>query len=335
MRHRANARRHAVSTFLLGAGCALAVMCMASTQTSAQTYPTKGPIRFVLGFPPGPIDIVARPAALKLEAALGQTIIIENRPGANGAIASDQVARSEPDGYNLLLGTSGTHVTSVHLVKNLPYDPVKDFTPIIAMVEPTTCVAVNPQLPVNTVPELVAYAKANPGKLSYGSPGVGSTFHLLGELFNQVANVQMQHVPYRGLEQAMTDVIANHIPMLFTSCSTVAPHAAVGKARILAVLEQQRFGRLPDIPSITESMPAFKKPSTWFAMFGPKGMPEPIVQRLNAEMNAILAMPDIKARFEENSYTVIGGTPQHLHDLMVDGIDRFGQIAKAAGIKAE
>lgn len=332
MRHRASARHQAASAFLLG--CAFAAMC-ASSQASAQAYPSKGPIRFVLGFPPGPLDIVARPVAQKLEAALSQTVIIENRPGANGAIASDQVARSEPDGYNILLGTSGTHVTAVHLVKNLPYDPVKDFTPIIAMVEPATCVAVNPQLPVNTVPELIAYAKANPGKLSYGSPGVGSTFHLLGEQFNQIANVQLQQVPYRGLELAMTDVIANHIPMLFTSCSTVVPHAAVGKARILAVLEPQRFNRLPNIPSITESLPAFKKPTTWFAMFGPKNVPAPVVQRLNAEMNVILAMPDIKARFEENSYTVIGGTPQQLNDLLIDGIDRFGQIIKTAGIKAE
>jgi tripartite-type tricarboxylate transporter receptor subunit TctC len=316
----------------LAALALLGALCGAAT---AQPYPTKGPIRFVLGFPPGPLDIVARPVAQKLEAALGQTIVIENRPGANGAIASEQVARTEPDGYTLLLGTSGTHVTAVHLVKNLPYDPVKDFTPIIATVEPVTCVAVNPSLPVKNVSELIAYAKANPGKLSYGSPGVGSVFHLLGELFNQIAGVQIQHVPYRGLEQAMTDVIANHIPMLFTSCSTVAPHAAAGKARILAVLEPERFSRLADVPSISESLPAFKKPSTWFGIFGPKGLPEPVVTRLNKEFNTVLQLPDIKARFEDNAYTVIGGSPDKLRDLLADGIDRFGQIIKSAGIKAE
>jgi tripartite-type tricarboxylate transporter receptor subunit TctC len=312
-----------------------AVVCAPSTAAFAQAYPTKGPIRIVLGFPPGPLDIVARPVAQKLESALGQTVVIENRPGANGAIASEQVARTEADGYTLLMGTSGTHVTAVHLVKNLPYDPVKDFTPVIAMVEPVTCVAVNPQLPVKNISDLVAYAQANPGKLSYGSPGVGSVFHLLGELFNQVANVKMQHVPYRGLEQAMTDVIANHIPMLFTSCSTVAPHAAAGKARILAALEPQRFARLADIPSITESLPAFKKPSTWFGLFGPRNLPVPIVQRLNTELNTILMMPDVRTRFEDNAYAMIGGPPTRLHDLMVDGIERFGQIIKSAGIKAE
>jgi tripartite-type tricarboxylate transporter receptor subunit TctC len=313
--------------------CLLAALA-ASPAAAQQAWPSK-PIRLVLGFPPGPLDIVARPVAQKLGDALGQPVVIENRPGANGAIASDQVARSEPDGYTIVLGTSGTHVTAVHLVKNLPYDPVKDFTPIIATIEPVTCLAVNPALPVNSVAELVAYAKANPGKLSYGSPGVGSVFHLFGELFNQTNGVEIVHVPYKGLEPAMTDVIAGHIPMLFSSLSTVAPHAQSGKARILAVLEPTRFARFPDVPSIRESIPSFQKPTTWFGLFGPANLPQPIVQRLNAEVGQILQMPDIRGRLEENGYTIIGGSPEQFRALLADGIARFGQIIRTAGIKPE
>ena len=315
-------------------GLCLLSFCLPASVSLAQKWPEKT-IRIVVGFPPGPTDIVSRPLAAKLSEALGQPVIIENRPGANGSIAAEQVMRSEPDGYNLLVGTSGTHVTAVHLFKNLPYDPVKDFVPIIATVEPATCVVVNPNLPVKSISELVAYAKANPGKLSYATPGVGSVFHLLGELFKQTTKTDLVHVAYRGIDPALTDLIAGHIPVAFTALSSAKPHIEAGNARILAVLEPTRFSRMPDVPSISETIPAFQKPSTWFGFFAARATPDPIVQRLNAEMGKILKQPDIVTLFENNSYTVIGGSPDDLRKLMVDGIARFGEIIAAAGIKPD
>src|ERR1043166_2906089 len=183
----------------------------------AQDWQPSRPITMVVPFPPGPaLDLVARLVAKKIEGPLGQTIVIENRTGANGAIGSAAVARAKPDGPTLLAATAGTHVTGVHLVKSLPYDPVKDFSPIVAAVEPVTCLAIHPSLPVTSVPELIAYAKAHPNELAFGSSGVGSGFHLMGELFNETAGVKLHHVPYRGVAAATRDVIGGPIPTGFT-----------------------------------------------------------------------------------------------------------------------
>lgn len=300
----------------------------------AQEWPAY-PIHMVLGFPAGPVDIVGRPVAARLQQSLGQNVIFENRPGANGAIASEQIARAAPDGYQILLATSGTHVTSVHLTKNLRYDPVADFEPIIAAVEPVTCLVVHPSVPANSVPELVAYLKANPGKLSFGTSGVGSVFHLTGELFKQTAGVEMTHVPYKGLDPAMNDLIGGHVLIGFTALSTAAPHIDSGKVKLLAVLEPRRFPRRADTPSISEAIPAFQKPSTWFGFFGPRGLPGPIVAKLNAEIDRILKEPELTGRFQDAGYAVIGGTPEQLRDLMADGIKRFGEIIHKAGIQPE
>ncbi len=315
-------------------GLGLLTFCLSVDISAAQKWPERA-IKIVVGFPPGPTDIVSRPIAAKLSEALGQPVIIENRPGANGSIAAEQVMRADPDGYTLLVGTSGTHVTAVHLFKKLPYDPVKDFTPVIATVEPATCIVVNPKLPVNNIAELVAYAKANPGKLSYATPGVGSVFHLLGELFKQTTGTDIVHVAYKGIDPALTDLIAGHIPVAFTALSSAMPHVTAGNARILAVLEPQRFLRTPNVSSISETIPAFQKPLTWFGFLAPKATPAPVVQRLNTEIAKILAMPDIKTLLEDNSYTIIGGSPDNLQNLMVDGIARFGKIIDAAGIKPD
>lgn len=292
-------------------------------------------IRIVVGFPPGPTDIVSRPIADRLSKALGQPVVIENRPGANGSIATEQVMKADPDGYTLLIGTSGTHVTAVHLFKNLRYDPVKDFAAIVAIVEPATCLVVNPNLPVTSVPELVAYVKANPGKLSYGSPGVGSVFHLLGALFEQTTGTEMVHVPYKGIDPALSDLIGGHIPVAFTALSSAMPHIEAKRVRILAVLEPTRFSKVPDVPSISEFIPAFQKPSTWFGFFAPRGTPDPIIKRLNAEIVRIMNEPDIQKLLEDNSYTLIGGSPEHLKALMIDGIVRFGKIIHTAGINPQ
>jgi len=260
---------------------------------------------------------------------------VENRTGANGMIGSNLVARAPPDGYMLLMATAGTHVTAVHLMKNLSYDPIKDFTPIVAAVEPVTCLVVGSALPVNSVPELIAYAKAHPGELSYGSSGVGSVFHLMGELFNQTAGVKINHVPYRGVAPALQDVIAGHIPMAFLSISNVLGVADQAGVKILAVLEPQRFALRPQIPSMSEVLPAFRKPSSWFGLFGPPGVPAPITARLNAETFKALNAPDVLPKLNDNGLAVIGGTPDDFKALIVDGIARYGAIIKAAGIEPE
>ena len=265
----------------------IAVVLLGLSAATAQTWPSR-PLTIVVPFPPGPaLDLVTRVVSAKIAGPLGQPVVVENRTGANGTIGSNGVARSAPDGYTLLAATAGTHVTAVHLMKSLPYDPIKDFTPIIAAVEPVTCLAVTASLPVNSVPELIAYAKAHPDELSFGSSGVGSVFHLMGELFNETAGVKIKHVPYRGVAPAMQDVIGGHIPMVFISVANADAAAKAGQVKILAVLEPERYSKLPNVPSMSEIIPAFRKPSSWFGFFGPPGLPQPIVTRLNTEMCAI------------------------------------------------
>lgn len=314
----------------------LALVMALTAPASAQTAPSGKPITMVVPFPPGPaLDLVARLTGARLADALGQPVVVENRTGANGTLGANAVARAAPDGHTLLFTTASTHVTAMHLMKSLPYDPVKDFTPIVAAVEPVTCLIVNSALPVSSVGELVAYAKARPGALSYGSSGVGSVFHLVGELFNQTAGVSINHVPYRGVAPALQDVIAGHIPMAFLSISNVLALGDTGSVKILAVLEPMRFAGRPNIPSMSEAIPAFRKPSSWFGVFGPAGLPAPMAARLNGEITKALVVADVKARLDENGLSVIGGSPEDFRALIVDGIARYGAIIKAAGIKPE
>lgn len=303
---------------------------------SAQPWPAAKPITIVVPVPPGPsIDMIARLVASKLGEALGQSVIVDNRGGANGTIGSNVVAQAAPDGYTLLAATPASHVTAVHLMKNLPFDPVTDFTPIVAAAEPVTALVVNAALPVNSVQELIAYAKANPGKLSYGSSGIGSVFHLTGELFNRIAGVDITHVPYRGVAQPLQDVAAGHIQLLHISLSSARGALVSGKAKVLAILEPKRYAPLPDVPSLSEILPAFRKPSTWFGFFGPARLPPAIVARLNAEIRKALTVPEARAKLEGSDLTIIAGTPEEFAALQKEGIRQFGEIIKAAGIQPQ
>jgi tripartite-type tricarboxylate transporter receptor subunit TctC len=315
-----------------------AILCVfaACAPASAQSWPAGKPITIIVPTPPGPtVDMIARMVATKLGEALGQNVIVDNRSGANGTIGSLAVAQAAPDGYTLLAATPASHVTAVHLMKNLPFDPVKDFTPIMAAVEPVTALVVNAELPVKSVPELIAYAKANPGKLAYGSSGIGSVFHLTGELFNRTAGVNITHVPYRGVSQPMQDVAAGHIQLLHISLASARGALLSGKAKVLAILEPQRYAKLPDIPSVSEILPAFRKPSTWFGFFGPAKLPPEIVARLNAEMRKAITTPEARAKLEGSDLTIIAGTPEEFAALQKDGIEQFGAIIKAAGIQPQ
>jgi tripartite-type tricarboxylate transporter receptor subunit TctC len=319
------------------AACGL-LMASASMPVSAQApaWPTAKPITIIVPLPPGPTaDVIARMVAAKLSQSLGQTVLVENRPGANGTIGSNLVAHAAPDGYTLLAATPASHASAVHLMKNLPYDPVKDFTPIMAAVEPVTALVVNSELPVNSVQELIAYAKANPGKLSYGSSGIGSVFHLTGELFNRTAGVNITHVPYRGVAKPMQDVAAGHIQMMHISLSSAQGALTSGKAKVLAILEPKRYAKLPNVPSMTEILPAFRKPSTWFGFFGPPNLPPDILARLNTEMRNAIEAPDSRAQLEKSDLIVIADQPAEFARLQQDGIAQFGEIIKAAGIQPQ
>jgi tripartite-type tricarboxylate transporter receptor subunit TctC len=306
------------------------------TPVCAQTWPSAKPITIVVPVPAGPtIDMLARLIAEKLSEALGQIVIVDNRSGANGMIASTFVAHAAPDGYTILAATPASHVTAVHLMKDLPVDPVKDFTPIMAAVEPVTALVLNALLPVTSVEELIGYAKANPGKLAYGSSGVGSVFHLTGELFNRTAGVNMTHVPYRGVTQAIQDTAAGHIQLTYISLASARGALESGKAKVIAILEPKRYERLPNVPSLSEILPAFQKPATWFGFFGPAHLPQDILARLNFEMRKAITAPQVRAKLEAQDLVVIADTPEQFAALQQAGIEQFGAIIKAAGIQPQ
>lgn len=303
---------------------------------SAQTWPSK-PVTIVVPFTAGPgLDFVTRLIGDKLSTALGLPVVIENRVGANGRVASQHVARSSPDGYTLLAAVTSTHATSVHLVKSLGYDPIKDFTPVITSVETIGCLVVNQTvLPVNSVIELVNYAKKNPGKLSYGTSGTGSFFHLAGELFNQTTGTHLNHVPYRGGVPAYTDLIGGHVQINFTQLAQVAATPESGHLKILGLLDETRFSGAPDLPSLSELIPAYRLPSSWNGFVGPAGLPDVIVQRLNVEIGKILNMAEVRSKLEDNGYRVAGGAPAQFATRIRNDIEFFGRVIKTAGIEQE
>jgi len=260
-------------------------------------------------------------------------VVIDNRAGAGGVIGVDLAARSAPDGYTLAFVPAS--FTMQPALRSLPYDPIKSFAPISRVGKGDYVLVVTPAVPARTVKELIAYAKANPGKLFFGTAGVGSVFHLMGELFQQTTGVKMVHLPYKGLGQAAQDLIGGHVPMLFSSINTVQPFLQTHPVKMLAILEPQRFPGLPDVPSITETVPAFKKPSSWFGFFGPAGMPPEIVTRLNRVIVTALKAPDLRPVLENQGLAIIGDSPQEFAALLKSNIEEYGRIIKTAGIEPE
>ncbi len=313
-----------------------AMLFVAMVDVLAQAYPAK-PVRVVVPFPGGPsgIDQGLRTAQQKIAEFFGQPLVIDNRSGANGTIGSENVARAAPDGYTLLFTTPSTHVTAVFITKDLPYDPVKDFTPITAALEPVTGLVAAPTVPVGSVKELIEYARRNPGKLSYASSGIGSVFHLTGELFKQTAGVDILHVPYKGTQQALTDTMSGQNSLTLSAISPVIPLARSGKLKLLAVLEARRFALLPDVPTVGEALPGFEKPASWFGFFGPAGLPQPIVTRIQADVVRGFSVPEVRSRLEEMGLVVIGSTPTEFSSMLRKGYEVYGRAARAAGIKPE
>ena len=301
----------------------------------SQAWPSKS-IRLVVPYPPGgSTDLLARTIGQTVGASLGQTIVVDNRAGAGGMLGSDIVARSAPDGYTILLGTGATHGLTLLLSKTIPYDPVKDFTPITAAVEVPIILCVHPSIPGTSAKDLVEWAKKNPGQLAFGSSGTGSPHHLAGELFKQVGGIDMVHVPYKGAAPAVQDLIGGQIPAVFTTLSTALPHIRGGKIRALGFVEGKRQASVPEIPTIGESLPGYVMPASWLGFFGPAGLPDAILKRYNAEIVKAVQSPEVRARLEAAGMPVVGTSAEDFARMVRDDIETFRRIVTAAGIKPE
>ena len=313
-----------------------AAMLPMATPAAAQapTYPDK-PIHIVVPFPVGGVaDTFGREIGRKLTEAWGQPVVIDNRTGAGGNIGADIVAKSAPDGYTLVIGNIGTHAVNVSLLPVMPFDPIKDFTPIVHVLDAEGLLVVNPSIKATTVPELIALARAQPGTLSYGSAGVGTTSHLAGELFKSMTKVDIVHVPYKGNVPAITDLLGGQTSMIFATMPTVLPHVRAGKLRPLAVLGTARSPALPDVPTVAESVPGFEV-SNWIGLFGPAGMPPAIVARLNVEVQKIMRSPEIQKRLETEGAKFIPMTPDQFATFQKAEITKWAKTIKDANIKVD
>jgi tripartite-type tricarboxylate transporter receptor subunit TctC len=283
---------------------ALAAVLAWATAAQAQSYPSS-PIRLVVPFAPGgAADLMARILAEPLAKRLGQPIVIENKPGGGATLGADIVAKAAPDGYTLLWTTPGPQITNPYLMPKLPYDPFRDFTPIATVVTAVNVLVVTPSLPVKSVAELIAYAKANPGKINFSSSGIGASSHLSGELFKAMAGIEIVHVPYRGSGPALQDILAGNIQMAIDTVAVQLPHIQSGGVRGLGVATIERNPNLPDLPPIADTLPGFDGSSINY-INGPAGMPQPVVERLNREINAVLSDPDLARRMEVAGFTPI------------------------------
>ncbi len=317
----------------LGAGVALVLAPLAGAQVPA--YPTK-PIRLVVPFPPGgATDILARAVAQKLTEAWGQQVIVDNRPGAGGNIGSELVAKAAPDGYTLEMGTVGTHAINASLYAKMPYDHVKDFVPVILVAGVPNVLVVHPSVPVNSVAELIAYAKANPGKLNFASSGSGTSIHLSGELFKVMAGVQMTHVPYKGSAPAMQDLLGGQVQLMFDNLPPSLPQIKAGKLKALAVTSVTRAPALPDTPTVAEAgLPGFEA-SSWFGVLAPAGTPPAIVAKLNAEIAKWLATPEAKEKMLALGANAVGGPPEDFAKHIAVETAKWAKVVKESGAKVD
>lgn len=309
-----------------------AALGLASALSPAQTYPSR-PIRLVVTFPPGGApDILARLFSEK--AQLGQPLVVDNKPGAGGNIGADIVAKSPGDGYTLVMGTVGTHAINGALYDKMPYDMVKNFSPISLVASAPNLLVVHNDLPVRSVPELIAYMKANPNKLSFGSPGVGTSVHVSGELFKSMTGTSMTHIPYKGRQFAIPDLIGGSIQVMFDNMPSALPMAREGKIRALAQTTERRSAAAPDVPTVAEFVPGFEA-TTWFALFAPAGTPRPIVDRLNAELVRVFRLPDVQDRLKTLGLEALLSGPDELARYQAAEIGKWAKVVKESGAKAE
>jgi len=308
--------------------------CLTFAPAFAQVYPAK-PIRILVGFSPGGgVDLIARIIGSKLTETMGKQVIVENRPGAAGNIAAEIAAKSPPDGYNLLLAAVAIAI-SQPLYSQPGYNLERDFSPVIELASVPDVVVVHPSLPVKSLRDLVALARSKPGQLSYSSGGIGSPEHMLGEMLNLTAKLNLVHVPYKGGALAVADLVAGHVAVSFNTLPAAMPHIKTGRLRILAVTDNRRSTALPDVPTSEEAGVPGLELTTWYGVVLQKGTPQDIVARLNSEINRILRMADVRERFAGLGAEIVGGTPEHFGALIATEVAKFEKVIKAGNIRAE
>lgn len=319
---------------LILAAAAAATIPLSRGAVAQDAWPTK-PVQMVVPFPPaGPTDVTGRLLADKLGAELGQAVVVMNRAGASGNIGAQYVAQSAPDGYTIFFTTGGTHGINPFPYDKPGYDPVKDFEPVVWVTNSPNILVVNNSFPAKNLAELIAIAKANPGKLNSAAPGQGSTPHMFGELFKRSAGIQIQHVAYKGSGPALTDVMAGHVPIMFDGIPSSLPLVKSGRLRALAVTGLQRSAAAPDVPTVAETIPGFDA-SGWFAVYVPTGTPKAIINKLNEAINRVLQSPDVRQRYAALGADVVGGSPDKLREQVQKELAKWSELIKQTGMKTE
>jgi len=305
------------------------------SSAGAQNYPTRA-ITLVIPFAPGgSTSIVGRGIADKMSELLGEKVVVDNRPGAGGTVGTRAVAKSEPDGYTLVLGYTGTLAIGPSLYKSVGYDPRKDFAPIGMIGNAPNSLVVNPSFPAKTVAELIAYAKANPGKVNFGSAGAGTASHITGEYFARAAGITLVHIPYKGTGPALTDLLGGHIPMAFAPIPASHPNVSAGKLRALAVTSITRSGLMPDVPTMVEAgLPGFDA-SLYYGLAAPAGTPRPIIDKLNKVLREVLASDEVKRQLGNDGTEITPGTPEDYADFIDKDEKKWAQLVKTSGVEQE
>jgi tripartite-type tricarboxylate transporter receptor subunit TctC len=318
-----------------GGLCAAVLLLVCASGVIAQDWPTR-PIKIVTPLAAGgAADVISHAVGDAFSVATKLPVIIDNRPGGGGTLAAAMVARAEPDGTTLLLGTAAALNVAPVLAKNFPADLVASLTPLTLAVELPMCLVVNKSLPVSNITELIAYAKAHPGKLAFGSSGPNTVHHIAGEYLKQFAGIDWVHVPYRGGSLAMTDLLAGQIPVLFATLSTAMPFIDSGAVKVIGMVEDKRSRRRPDIPTIGESLPGYAIPQSWVGFLGPPKMSAALVKRMNAELAAAISSPKVRAALEDAGFEVVTSTPEEFASVIKMSLERYKKITAAAGIEAQ
>ncbi|MBJ2162997.1 tripartite tricarboxylate transporter substrate binding protein [Acidovorax sp. IB03] len=325
---------HATRRFALGSIASAVVLgagLLGGTSALAQAYPTK-PVTIIVPFAAGgTTDILARIIGQALTAELGQSVVVDNRVGAGGNIGGQAAAKATPDGHTLFMGTVGTHAINASLYKKMPFDPVKDFAPLTRVANVPNLLVANPAQPYKSVKDLIAYAKANPGKVNFGSSGNGSSIHLSGELFKSLAKVDMQHAPYKGSAPAVTDLLGNQIDIMFDNMPSAIQHVRSGSLVPLAVTTVKRSPELPNVPTIAEAGVPGYEATSWFGMLAPAGTPAPVLAKLNAAIVKVLAQPDVKKKINEQGAEVHSETPEQFAAFIQAESVKWGKVVKESG----
>jgi tripartite-type tricarboxylate transporter receptor subunit TctC len=311
------------------------LLFVVATSAAAQAYPTK-PIRLIVPFAPGGgNDNVARLVGKRVEESLGKPIVVDNRPGAGGVLGAEAAAKSPPDGYTLFLGGVGSHAVNPNLIRNLPYDPIKDFAPVTLLAQAPLVLVVHPSVPARNIAEFIAYARKNPGKLNFASNGNGSSSQLAAVMFDSMAGVEMVHVPYKGLSPALTDLLSGDVQVMFSSVVAIVPHIKAGKVRALAVTGKTRLALLPEVPTLAESGLKGYEASSWYGILAPAGTPREIVVKLGAEFSRAVRQPEVARSLVAEGADPVGSTPEEFAAHIRAELARLGKVIREAKITSE